>query len=102
SLEGDYVLLAVGRVPYTEGLGLSALGLDVTKEGLLPVDASFRTKIPSIFAIGDLIDGPMLAHKASEEGIAVAELLAGKKPLIDYASIPNIIYTHPEAASVGL
>ncbi len=98
----DVVLVAIGRRPYTQGLGLEALGITTTSQGFIPVDGTFRTGVPSIFAIGDLIDGPMLAHKASEEGAAVAEIIAGHHPVIDYAAIPNIIYTHPEVASVGL
>ncbi len=102
NLAGDLVLLAVGRDPYTEGLNLASVGIQTDPRGLIPVDGSFRTNVPSIFAIGDLIDGPMLAHKASDEGTAVAELLAGLTPQVDYAAIPSVIYTHPEVASVGL
>lgn len=97
----DVILVAVGRKPYTENLGLETVGILKDAKGFIPIDASFRTAQPNIFAIGDLIEGPMLAHKASEEGIAVAELIAGKRPTLDYLSIPNVIYTHPEVASVG-
>lgn len=98
----DAVLVCVGRRPYTEKLGLEAAGVALTPEKRVQIDASFRTSVPHIFAIGDLVDGPMLAHKASEEGIAVAEFLAGHRPTVDLFSIPNVIYTHPEVASVGL
>lgn len=100
--EGDAILVAIGRKAYTEGLGLESVHIQKTPKGLIPVDASFRTSQPHIFAIGDVIDGPMLAHKASEEGVAVAELLAGHRPSIDYLAIPNVAYTFPEVASVGL
>lgn len=101
-LTGDVILVAVGRRPYTDSLGLEAVGIQKDSKGFLPIDASFRTTQPNIFAIGDLVDGPMLAHKASEEGVAVAELIAGHRPKIEYIAIPNVIYTHPEVASVGL
>lgn len=96
-LRGDTVLVAIGRRPYTQNLGLETVGIATP----ITVDGQFRTSVPSIYAIGDLIDGPMLAHKASEEGIAVAEIMAGQAPTVDYMSIPNVVYTHPEVASVG-
>ncbi len=99
---GDAILVAVGRRPYSDQLGLESAQIQKTPKGFISVDASFRTSQPHIFAIGDLIEGPMLAHKASEEGAAVAELLAGHKPSIDYLSIPSVAYTFPEVASVGL
>ncbi len=99
---GDAILVAVGRRPYSDQLGLDAVGIQKTAKGFISVDASFRTSQPHIFAIGDLIEGPMLAHKASEEGVAVAELLAGHRPSVDYLSIPSVAYTFPEVASVGL
>jgi dihydrolipoamide dehydrogenase len=98
---GDAVLVAVGRKPFSEGLRLEEAGIQKDAKGFVQIDASFRTSIPHIFAIGDLVNGPMLAHKASEEGVAVAELIAGKSPTIDYAAIPNVAYTAPEVASVG-
>ena len=98
---GDAALVAIGRKPYSENLGLETLGIQKDPKGFVQIDASFRTSQPHIFAIGDLVDGPMLAHKASEEGIAVAEFIAGHKPKIDYLAIPNVAYTHPEAAAVG-
>lgn len=101
-LSGDVVLVAVGRRPYSDNLGLEAAGIQKDPKGFIPIDASFRTVQPHIFAIGDLVEGPMLAHKASEEGIAVAELIGGHKPTINYIAIPNVVYTHPEVASVGL
>ncbi len=101
-LTGDVVLVAVGRRPYSEGLGLETVGIQRDSKGFIPIDGSFRTSVPHIFAIGDLVEGPMLAHKASEEGAAVAELIAGHHPVINYIAIPNVVYTHPEVASVGL
>lgn len=98
----DAVLIAIGRKPYTQGLGLESLGIIPTAKGLVPIDGHFRTAIPHIYAIGDLIDGPMLAHKASEEGVAVAEIIAGHAPSIEYLALPNVVYTYPEVASVGL
>ena len=99
-IEADVALIAVGRVPYTEGLGLDAIGITLER-GRVPVDAHFATKIPGIYAIGDVIAGPMLAHKAEDEGVAVAEIIAGKAGHVNYDVIPNVIYTAPELASVG-
>ncbi len=101
-LKGDVVLVAVGRRPYTQGLGLETVGIAPTAKGMIPIDNRFRTSVPNIYAIGDLIDGPMLAHKASEEGVAVAEIIAGQNPVVNYMAIPNVIYTNPEVAAVGL
>jgi dihydrolipoamide dehydrogenase len=98
----DVVLVSIGRKPYTQGLCLEIVGITPTQKGMIPVNGQFQTQVPNIYAIGDVIDGPMLAHKASEEGIAVAEILAGHHPKINYAAIPNVVYTHPEVASVGL
>ena len=102
TITADKVLVAIGRRPHIEGLNLSSIGIALDPKGKVPVNNSFQTILPHIFAIGDLIDGPMLAHKASEEGVAVAELLAGLRPTIDYFAIPNVVYTFPELASVGL
>jgi len=102
SFSGDAVLVAVGRKPVSDKLGLDALGIKKDAKGFIEIDASFRTSQPHIFAIGDLVEGPMLAHKSSEEGVAVAELIAGHRPTLDYFSIPNVVYTSPEVASVGL
>jgi dihydrolipoamide dehydrogenase len=103
TFEGDRVLVAVGRRPHTAGLGLDEAGVESDKKsGKVKVNASFETNVPGIFAIGDLIDGPMLAHKASEEGIVFAERLAGMKPHLDTNTIPSVIYIWPEVASVGL
>ena len=100
---GDKVLVAVGRRPYTAGLGLAEAGVTFdAKSGKIPVDKQFRTNVAGVYAIGDLIDGPMLAHKASEEGIAFAEMLAGHKPHLNYDCLPSAIYIWPEVASVGL
>lgn len=98
----DVVLVAVGRKPYTEGLDLEKAGVGLNSKGYVVVDQAFRTSQSNIYAIGDLIEGPMLAHRASEEGIAVAEFLAGQNPHVNYMAVPNIIYTHPEAAAVGM
>ncbi len=101
SLAADAVLVAVGRRPYTQGLGLEAAGVERDAQGRVVVDHGFATNVPGIYAIGDAIRGPMLAHKAEEEGIALAEILAGQQPQIDYDAIPAVVYTWPEAASVG-
>jgi dihydrolipoamide dehydrogenase len=100
-LEADRVLLAVGRRPYTEGLGLENAGLFTDEKGRIPVDEHLRTKLPHIYAIGDVIRGPMLAHKASEEGIAAVEHMAKGFGHVDYQAIPSVVYTHPEVAGVG-
>ncbi|CAJ1917468.1 unnamed protein product [Cylindrotheca closterium] len=97
----DVVLVATGRRPYTEGLGLEELGIPTDKLGRIEVDEHFKTKVPSIYAIGDCIDGPMLAHKAEEEGIAAIETIAGFAGHVNYNAIPGVIYTYPEVASVG-
>jgi dihydrolipoyl dehydrogenase len=101
TIEVDAVLVAVGRRPFTQGLGLDVLGVDHDAQGRVVVDDAFATAIPGIYAIGDAIRGPMLAHKAEEEGIAIAERLAGQKPHINYDAIPAVVYTWPEVASVG-
>jgi dihydrolipoyl dehydrogenase len=98
----DAVLVAVGRRPVTEGLQLEGAGIQPNKRGFIPVDGNFRTTQPHIFAIGDVIEGTMLAHRASVEGVAVVESLKGEHPTVEYLSIPNVIYTDPEVASVGL
>jgi dihydrolipoamide dehydrogenase len=97
----DIVLVATGRRPYTEGLGLEELGIQKDKLGRIEVDEHFRTAVPNIYAIGDCIDGPMLAHKAEEEGIAAVETIAGFAGHVNYDAIPGVIYTYPEVASVG-
>lgn len=102
SFEGDVVLCSIGRRPYLEGLGLETVGIAPTDKGFIPINGRFQTSIPNIYAIGDIVDGPMLAHKASEEGVAVAEILAGESPQIEYIAIPNVVYTEPEVAAVGL
>ncbi|MGV3523406.1 MAG: dihydrolipoyl dehydrogenase [Candidatus Sericytochromatia bacterium] len=101
SLEGDICLVAVGRRAYTEGLGLEALGIEVDKAGRIPVNAHLQTSQPHIYAIGDVVTGPMLAHKAEEEGVFAAEHMADQQPHIDYRLIPSVLYTWPEAAGVG-
>jgi dihydrolipoamide dehydrogenase len=101
SLTTDVVLLSIGRRPYTEALGLEAIGVARDEHGRVVVDDGFATNIPGIYAIGDAIRGPMLAHKAEEEGIAVAERLAGQRTSVDYDAIPAVVYTWPEVASVG-
>ncbi len=101
TLETEAVLVAIGRRPYTQGLGLDALGVACDPQGRVIVDDGFATNVPGIYAIGDVIRGAMLAHKAEEEGIALAERLAGQKPHVNYDAIPAVIYTWPEVASVG-
>lgn len=98
----DVALVSIGRRPYTDGLGLDKAGLETDKRGFIPIDANFRTKQPHIYAIGDIVDGPMLAHKASEEGYVVSEIIAGQSPHIEYIAIPSVVYTHPEVGAVGL
>lgn len=100
-LEGDYCLVSVGRKPYTHGLGLENIGIELDDRGRIPVDRNLQTKADGVFAIGDVIQGAMLAHKAEEEGIFVAETIAGQKPHIDYNLIPGVVYTWPEIAGVG-
>lgn len=99
-LKGDYCLVSIGRRPYTDGLGLDKIGIE-TERGQIPVDNHLRTKVDNIYAIGDVVRGAMLAHKAEEEGVMVAEQLAGQKPHINYNLIPGVVYTWPEVASVG-
>jgi len=101
TIEADTVLVAIGRIPYTEGLGLDAAGVKRDNRGRVVVDPHFRTNIAGIYAIGDVIAGPMLAHKAEEEGVALAEILAGQAGHVNYEVIPNVVYTYPEIASVG-
>jgi dihydrolipoamide dehydrogenase len=101
-LNADVVLVATGRKPHTEGLGLADVGVKQDKQGRVEVDSHFQTNIPGIYAIGDVIAGPMLAHKAEEEGVAVAEILAGQAGHVNYATVPSVIYTHPEVSGVGL
>jgi dihydrolipoamide dehydrogenase len=101
TLDADVVLVAIGRVPYTDGLGLEALDVKKDNRGRILVDPHFRTNVEGIYAIGDVIAGPMLAHKAEDEGVAVAEILAGQAGHVNYDVIPNVVYTSPEIASVG-
>ncbi len=101
TIAADVVLVAVGRGPFTEGLGLEALGVNRDGKGRVVVDARFATNVPGIYAIGDVIAGPMLAHKAEDEGVAVAEIVAGQAGHVNYDVIPNVVYTYPEIASVG-
>jgi len=97
----DRVLVATGRRPYTDGMNLDTLGIQTDKLGRIQVDKQFKTAVPSIYAIGDCIDGPMLAHKAEEEGIAAVETIAGFAGHVNYDAIPGVIYTYPEVAEVG-
>jgi len=101
TIEADVVLVAIGRIPYTEGLGLDAAGVKRDNRGRVIVNPHFQTNIAGIYAIGDVIAGPMLAHKAEEEGVALAEILAGQAGHVNYEVIPNVVYTYPEIASVG-
>ena len=100
-IDADVVLVCIGRVPYTEGLGLDTAGVTLDSKKRIIVDAHFMTNVPGIYAIGDVIAGPMLAHKAEDEGVALAEILAGQSGHVNYDVIPNVIYTAPEVASVG-
>ena len=100
-VEADVVLVATGRRPFVDGLGLEALGVTLTDRGQIQTDTHYATSVPSIYAIGDAITGPMLAHKAEDEGMAVAEILAEQAGHVNYDVIPSVIYTHPEVASVG-
>ncbi|MGK5593813.1 MAG: dihydrolipoyl dehydrogenase [Parachlamydiaceae bacterium] len=101
-VEVDVLLVAIGRKPFSQRLGLDNAKIGKDSKGFIQIKANFETTHPGIYAIGDLVEGPMLAHKASEEGVAVAEVIAGLNPFVDYSLIPNIIYTHPEVATVGL
>ncbi len=101
-IEADKVLIAVGRRPVTRGLGLEELGIALDPRGFVQVDNSFRTSVPGIYAIGDCVPGPMLAHKAEEDGVACVEMLAGLGGHVDYNTVPGVVYTDPEVASVGV
>jgi dihydrolipoamide dehydrogenase len=101
TLEADVVLVAIGRRPYTNGLGLEKAGVAIDNKGRITVDKHYQTNVPGLYAIGDVIAGPMLAHKAEEEGVAVAEILAGEAGHVNYETVPGIVYTWPEVATVG-
>jgi len=101
TIEADVVLIAIGRVPYTEGLGLREIGVKLDERGRVVVDHYYATNVPGIWAIGDVIAGPMLAHKAEDEGVALAEILVGEAGHVNYDAIPNVVYTYPEIATVG-
>jgi dihydrolipoamide dehydrogenase len=101
TLEADYALVSIGRRAYTDKLGLENVGIETDERGRVKVDNHYRTAVSNIFAIGDVIEGPMLAHKAEEEGVAVAELLDGQQPHVNYDAIPGVVYTFPEVATVG-
>lgn len=101
-IECDKVLVAVGRKAYTAGLGLENIGLTTERTGKIPVNQNFQTSVQGVYAIGDVIDGPMLAHKAEEEGVACVEMLSGKHGHVNYFAIPNVVYTWPEVASLGM
>jgi dihydrolipoamide dehydrogenase len=101
TMDADTVLVATGRRPFTDGLGLAELGVEISERGQIKTDAHYQTNVAGIYALGDCIDGPMLAHKAEDEGMACAEGLAGQKPHVNYGVIPGVIYTHPEVANVG-
>jgi dihydrolipoamide dehydrogenase len=102
TIETDVVLVSIGRRPNTEGLGLEKIGLKVNNRGQIETDHDFRTSVPGVWAIGDVIPGPMLAHKAEDEGIAVAENIAGQTGIVNHDVIPSVVYTYPEIAGVGL
>ena len=101
TLNADVVLVSTGRRPYSDGLGLDVLGIQADERARIKIDSHFRTNVPNVYAIGDVVAGPMLAHKAEEEGIAAVEIMAGKHGHVNYDAIPGVIYTHPEVASVG-
>lgn len=101
TMDADVVLVATGRRPYTANLGCDELGISLDKMGRIEVDDHFRTAVPSVYAIGDCIAGPMLAHKAEEEGIACVETIAGFAGHVNYDAIPGVVYTYPEVAEVG-
>ena len=101
TLACDKLLVSAGRKPYTNNLGLKEVGVKMTERGQIEIDDKFSTNVPGIFAIGDVVRGPMLAHKGEEEGVAVAEIIAGQHGHVNYDTIPSVIYTHPEVASVG-
>ena len=101
TLEADVVLVCIGRVPYTEGLGLQEAGVGVDNRGRVQIDPHFSTNVKGIYAIGDVVEGPMLAHKAEDEGVAVAEIIAGQAGHVNYDVIPGVVYTTPEVAAVG-
>jgi dihydrolipoamide dehydrogenase len=100
-IDADVVLVSIGRVPYTEGLGLKEAGVKLDDRGRVVVDHYYATNVPGIWAIGDVIAGPMLAHKAEDEGVAVAEILVGQAGHVNYDAIPNVVYTYPEIATIG-
>ncbi|KAF3334512.1 dihydrolipoyl dehydrogenase [Carex littledalei] len=101
TLEADVVLVSAGRTPYTANLGLETIGVETDKGGRILVDHKFKTNVDGVYAIGDVIPGPMLAHKAEEDGVACVEFIAGKEGHVDYDLVPGVVYTHPEVASVG-
>lgn len=101
TLEADVVLIATGRKPYTDSLGLAEAGVTIDNRGRVEIDDHFRTNMPGVYAIGDVVRGPMLAHKAEDEGVAVAEIMAGQHGHVNYNAIPSVVYTQPEVASVG-
>jgi dihydrolipoamide dehydrogenase len=101
TLEADVVLVSAGRTPFTAGLGLDKIGVETDKVGRIPVNERFVTNVSGVYAIGDVIPGPMLAHKAEEDGVACVEFIAGKHGHVDYDKVPGVVYTHPEVASVG-
>jgi dihydrolipoamide dehydrogenase len=98
SIDSDIVLISTGRRPFTQGLGLENIGIETDKLGRIPVDHSFKTSVDGIYAIGDVIEGPMLAHKAEEDGIACVENILGEGGHVNYDTVPGVIYTHPEIA----
>ncbi len=101
TIAGDKVLVAVGRKSYTQGLGLEAVGVKINERGQIAIDDHYQTSVPGIYAIGDVVPGAMLAHKAEEEGVAIAEMLAGQSGHVNYHTVPWVIYTWPEVAGVG-
>ena len=102
SIQGDVVLVSTGRKPFTDGIGLESVGIEKDERGRVKINSHYQTSQPNIFAVGDVTVGPMLAHKAEEEGVAVAEIIATGHGHVNYDTVPSVIYTHPEVASVGL
>jgi dihydrolipoamide dehydrogenase len=100
-MDADVVLICTGRSPYTANLGLSNLNIETDRMGRIPVNGKLQTKVNNIYAVGDVIEGPMLAHKGEEEGFAAVEIILGLPGHVNYHSIPNVVYTYPEIASVG-
>lgn len=101
TIDSDVCLVAIGRRPFTQGLGCETVGIELNDRGMIEINDHFETSVPGVYAIGDVVTGPMLAHKSEEEGVACVDLIAGKEGHINYNTIPSVVYTHPEVAWVG-